>query len=50
MLCGGECERVLVMYCGNAQHIVALELTLCYSCAGKPLEVVIHALKLLHDG
>ena len=30
--------RVLVMYCGNVQRIVVLELTLCCSC-GQALEV-----------
>ena len=37
--------RVLVMYCWNVRHIVALELTLYCSCR-QALEVVIHALKL----
>ena len=37
--------KVLVMYCGNVQHIVAIKLTFCCSCR-QALEVVIYALKL----
>ena len=38
--------RVLVMYCGNVQHIVALELT-SWCSFRQALEVVIHALRNL---
>ena len=36
-LCVGN-VRVLVMYCGNVQHIVVLKLTFCKIC-GNALEI-----------